>query len=100
METKHFKNTRTITLRWAIIVTLAASASSSWATEEEEARQGCERVEALHVEELRAQGQKALTIGCRQNVQPPAFWKCVEDKMKAGNSWMYSTNQCEDKKAG
>lgn len=93
------KNTTRIVHNLALAALLGFSCSATLATEEEEARKGCERVNALRLEELRAKGQKGPILGCQDNYQSPAFWQCVEDKMKAGNSWMYSTHQCQGKKA-
>lgn len=80
--------------KWIVLLTtIMLPAASALASEEEAAKAACERVEALRIQE---QGAKAPPSVCQYNVRSTAFWQCIEDKIKAGNSWLYSSTQCDD----
>ena len=66
--------------------------SNTLATESEDAKRLCEQSMALYQQELKR--DKPFSI-CDSNVRPPKYWECVVDKQKAGNPFIYSTNQCE-----
>lgn len=74
---------------------VGTSCSPAFATEEEQAREGCERVEALRVAEMQANGQKAVPVSCQYVTRPASYWQCIEGKMESGNSWFYSSQQCK-----
>lgn len=80
---------------WSLVMMGAMLSTGAWATDSDDAKAGCERVDALRVAELQRNGQKAPAVDCQYNSRSPAYWQCMEETMASGNPWLYAMEQCK-----